>query len=221
VLVVLSVGAFALLGCCIAGLGAAGSSPEGMLTFALLVVGAMLLVGGLALLVPGLVLLLRRVRVGPTWLVDPDDPALARWWDGQAWTDRTSPRSQRTVALAPLVSSSRRRHGIGAALLVGGVLVAVGSRWLAEATVVPVTTVDQPTNGLSMLAIQLVVPSLCAAVVGLYLVLTLADDVRPGWYRDPLDPAQLRWWDGLAWSDTTQPVRPAGVNGTGGASGPS
>jgi hypothetical protein len=26
-----------------------------------------------------------------------------------------------------------------------------------------------------------------------------------GWYRDPDDPSQLRWWDGLDWTATTQP----------------
>ena len=27
-----------------------------------------------------------------------------------------------------------------------------------------------------------------------------------GWYADPQDAAQLRWWDGARWSDHTAPV---------------
>ena len=29
-----------------------------------------------------------------------------------------------------------------------------------------------------------------------------------GWYRDPLGLAQLRWWDGLSWTDHTEEQRP-------------
>ena len=29
-----------------------------------------------------------------------------------------------------------------------------------------------------------------------------------GWYRDPLGVAQLRWWDGLSWTDHTEVRRP-------------
>lgn len=29
--------------------------------------------------------------------------------------------------------------------------------------------------------------------------------VAPGWYSDPDDPAQIRWWDGEAWTGNTQP----------------
>jgi hypothetical protein len=29
-----------------------------------------------------------------------------------------------------------------------------------------------------------------------------------GWYRDPLGLAQLRWWDGLSWTDHTEDKRP-------------
>ncbi len=28
----------------------------------------------------------------------------------------------------------------------------------------------------------------------------------PGWYADPSNPAQVRWWDGVAWSPHTQPL---------------
>ena len=28
----------------------------------------------------------------------------------------------------------------------------------------------------------------------------------PGWYQDPRDPAQVRWWDGGGWTQNTQPM---------------
>jgi uncharacterized protein YbjQ (UPF0145 family) len=28
----------------------------------------------------------------------------------------------------------------------------------------------------------------------------------PGWYANPADTTQLRWWDGLAWTDQVQPI---------------
>ena len=28
----------------------------------------------------------------------------------------------------------------------------------------------------------------------------------PGWYPDPADASQLRWWDGNVWTDRTQPL---------------
>jgi hypothetical protein len=33
----------------------------------------------------------------------------------------------------------------------------------------------------------------------------------PGWYQDPADPTQHRWWDGQRWSDPppTAPLPPA------------
>jgi uncharacterized protein DUF2510 len=32
----------------------------------------------------------------------------------------------------------------------------------------------------------------------------------PGWHPDPANPTgAMRWWDGAAWSDQTQPVSPA------------
>ena len=30
-------------------------------------------------------------------------------------------------------------------------------------------------------------------------------DPRPDWHRDPGDPAVLRWWDGVGWTDETRP----------------
>ena len=27
----------------------------------------------------------------------------------------------------------------------------------------------------------------------------------PGWYTDPYDPSQMRWWDGTAWGEQTSP----------------
>jgi hypothetical protein len=29
----------------------------------------------------------------PNWYQDPQDPAMMRWWDGQAWTPHTQPRA--------------------------------------------------------------------------------------------------------------------------------
>ena len=28
----------------------------------------------------------------------------------------------------------------------------------------------------------------------------------PGWYQDPRDPSQVRWWDGGGWTQNTQPM---------------
>lgn len=198
-----AVGAFALAGGCVAGMIGETDSPEGMAWMAFAVMGVTFVLGGCCFLLIGLLLLARRAPVGPAWLVDPVDPAFARWWDGQAWTDHTSPRSPGTVALAPLTSSSARRRLVGSVLLVGGILVAVGSEWFTSATVVPATSPDQPMDQTWVLVSQLVTPALGAGVLGLYLLLTLTDDVRPGWQRDPLDPEQVRWWDGRAWSDST------------------
>jgi uncharacterized protein YbjQ (UPF0145 family) len=33
-----------------------------------------------------------------------------------------------------------------------------------------------------------------------------AGDPAPGWYPDPGDSAQLRQWDGMAWTDNVQPA---------------
>ena len=30
-----------------------------------------------------------------------------------------------------------------------------------------------------------------------------------GWYQDPSDSGQLRWWDGVGWSERTYPGQPA------------
>jgi hypothetical protein len=206
VLVLFAVGAFALAALCVVGIAGEADSPEGMAALAYSVVGLMLLVAGCGLLLTGAVLLRRRPPVGPAWLVDPVDPALARWWDGGAWTSSTAVRSPATVALAPLVSSSTRRRRAGALLVVGGLVVALVSGRVADATVVAATAAGTPASPVWMVASQLVVPALGAALVGLYLLLTLADDVRPGWHPDPADPDRLRWWDGLAWSDSTAPA---------------
>jgi hypothetical protein len=205
VLVLFAVGAFALAGLCVAGIAAEADSPEGMAAFAFMVVALMATVLGLLLLVAGLVLLVRRIHIRPAWLVDPADRGRLRWWDGERWTDHTNPRSPDVVALAPLVGSNRPRRRWGAGLVVGGILVAVASDWVARATVVPATEPDQPSSPLPILAMQLVVPALAAAVLGLFLVLTLADEPHPAWHPDPLDPERLRWWDGLAWTDATTP----------------
>ena len=205
VLVLFAVCAFALVGLCIVGIRDEAASPEGMASFAFTVVALELLAVGCGLLLGGLLLRWGRFPVGPAWLVDPVDAGTVRWWDGRAWTDHTSVRSPRTVALAPLVSSSRRRRLVGISLLFGGVLAALAMEWLGSATVVSPTEPGQPTNQLPGLAMQLVTPAACAAVFGLYLFLTLADDVRPSWQPDPLDSEQLRWWDGRDWGDDTTP----------------
>jgi hypothetical protein len=42
----------------------------------------------------------------------------------------------------------------------------------------------------------------------------------PGWYPDPGDPAQHRWWDGSQWTAATQPVTPTPPTSTPAASNP-
>jgi hypothetical protein len=32
--------------------------------------------------------------------------------------------------------------------------------------------------------------------------------IEAGWYQDPDDPSQLRWWDGVGWSDGRYPAQP-------------
>jgi hypothetical protein len=40
-------------------------------------------------------------------------------------------------------------------------------------------------------------------------VITPTSSVAPaGWYRDPLGIPQLRWWNGLAWTNHIQEDRP-------------
>jgi hypothetical protein len=47
----------------------------------------------------------------------------------------------------------------------------------------------------------------------------------PGWYPDPSDPGQQRWWDGTQWTDQTMPTvgssQPAGQVSTWGQATPS
>lgn len=33
-----------------------------------------------------------------------------------------------------------------------------------------------------------------------------ASEQPPGWYPDPSDGEQVRWWDGTAWTDQAQPA---------------
>jgi hypothetical protein len=195
------------------------NSPEGMLTFALIVLGLTAATAGFAFLVVGLVLLLKRtVPRQAAWLEDPEDRTRARWWDGRAWTDQTSPRDAAVVALAPLTSSSRRRHLWGLALLVGGVLVAVGADWASHALFEPPTYLPPPDDGgmpqqvgsnLWIYVGQISFPAAVAAVIGLYLLVTLADDPLAGWSTDPLDATRMRWWDGRSWTDLTSDTQAA------------
>lgn len=204
VLVLFALAAFVLVALCVAALGPAGREPEGMLWMSLALMGLMLLAVGCALLLVGILLLTHRGRVEPAWFVDPDDPGLARWWDGRVWTEHTETRSPETRALVPLRSSSSRRRVVGAGMLLGGIVVAVGSSAVAQATVTPASGASTGQSSIYLLASQLTVPAALIAVCGLYLLLTLSPDVRPGWYADPLDRGRLRWWDGLAWGDAVR-----------------
>jgi len=40
------------------------------------------------------------------------------------------------------------------------------------------------------------------------------ENVPPGWYQDPYQPGQLRWWDGGAWGTATQPLPAAPTHQT-------
>ncbi len=217
VILLFSLASFAFTGLCVVWLFSAKTqnSPEGMLAFALIVLGFMAAMAGLAFLVVGLVLLLRRtVPRQAAWLEDPSDRSLARWWDGRAWTDHTSPRDPAVVALAPLTSTSRRRHIWGLALLVGGVVVALGADWASHALFEPPTYLPLPDDGsmpqqvggssLWMSVGQISPLAAVVAVIGLYLLLTLDDDPLAGWSTDPLDPGRMRWWDGRSWTDLAQ-----------------
>ena len=35
-----------------------------------------------------------------------------------------------------------------------------------------------------------------------------------GWYPDPQDPSQMRWWDGSQWGETQSPPPPSAVSAT-------
>jgi len=40
------------------------------------------------------------------------------------------------------------------------------------------------------------------------------NNVPPGWYQDPYQPGQLRWWDGGKWGTATQPLPAAPTHQT-------
>lgn len=181
-----------------------GPAVEGSGWFFSLLLGFCLVVLGVGLLVVAL-LLLRRRRPAAAWFVDPEDPTHTRWWDGRSWTEHTSERGAVAAQLAPLRSSSTRRRRVGAAMLAGGAGILVLSRWGVAATVHPATDLTAMDDPLPTLLLQLGTPALLVAVVGLFLVLTVTDDVPPGWQPDPADAARLRYWDGQAWTGDTTP----------------
>jgi hypothetical protein len=41
--------------------------------------------------------------------------------------------------------------------------------------------------------------------------MTASTTTPPGWYRDPRTPGQLRYFDGVAWTDHVSPEAPAAV----------
>lgn len=68
----------------------------------------------------------------PGWYPDEDDPELARYWDGSAWTDRTKARAQitasvleRRVSMKAVLVGLGAVVGLAALVLVG--LVVLGS----------------------------------------------------------------------------------------------
>ncbi len=210
----------AALGClAIAGLFTAwlfsdevANALEGLLAMGIMLVGGTALLLGIGLLVWGVASLRPRIIRQAAWLEDPSDRTHVRWWDGWAWTAHTSPRDPAVVALEPLRSGSGRRHRQGLALLVGGVVVAVGAELLRAALFEPPTYAVDPSSGAMQqvgsgsiwAAVGQVSPfAAIVAVIGLYLLLTLDDEPRAGWRTDPLDPARTRWWDGLAWTELT------------------
>jgi len=189
------------------------NAREGLLALGIIVVGGTALLIGIGLLVPGIASLRPRIIRQAAWFEDPSDRTMLRWWDGRSWTVHTHPRDPAVVALAPLVTSNRRRHTWGLALLVGGVVVTVAVVWLSSTFYSPPFYSIDPSTG-RMVRVgsgsiwgavgQLAPASALVAVVGLYLLATLADDPLPGWTTDPLDPARERWWDGRSWTEMTQ-----------------
>ncbi len=213
-LLLFAAGALAFTGLCVLWLFSdeTQNSPEGMAALAYTVLGLMALLTGVGLLLWALSALFHREVVKQeAWLEDPADRTLVRWWDGRAWTQDTAPRDPAVVALAPLTSSGRRRRRWGLVLLVGGVVAAVGAQWASDALFEPPTYLSPTDTGglpqqsgssnLWMVVGQVTPVAALVAVIGLYLVLTLADDPRAGWKPDPLDPSRVRWWDGRSWTD--------------------
>src|SRR5687767_3994296 len=43
----------------------------------------------------------------------------------------------------------------------------------------------------------------------------MSSGIPPGWYEDPSQPAQLRYWDGNAWTGSTAPKQAAPAPGYG------
>ncbi|HET7900274.1 MAG TPA: DUF2510 domain-containing protein, partial [Candidatus Nanopelagicales bacterium] len=141
VLLLYAAAAFGVLGLCLAALGPANELPEGMLSMSLVLTGAMALALGCALLLVGLLLLARAPSAQAGWYVDPVDRDIARWWDGQRWTEHTDRRSSEVVRLEPLGTSSRRRRVVGSWLLLGGIVVTTGCVLLLSAAPSPTTDV--------------------------------------------------------------------------------
>lgn len=182
--------------------------PEGMAAFAFAFLGISTLLLGCVLAPLGLVQLLKpQVVAAPAWLVDPADHAQVRWWGGRCWTEHTRPRDPATSALQPLEPDNRRRRRRGLLALVGGGAVAGVALWYPSSQLTPVTAVDSGQSDgsgpLTILALNAFLPALLIALVGFYLLLTLANEPMPGWYPDPGDASHLRYWDGQAWTDGT------------------